>query len=475
MRRLRLGIAMGLLGTLGFGWFLPVAFADGPAPTRTPRCKQCGYPMVGLSIATDAVQRAGTHAAGCPMVAPRLPQGPLASPQSASPTLPSSQSGTAAMGAMTGAPGAGSTGTGGAAGGTGAGAGGTGAGAGGAAGGDGTTPGGTGTGAAGTGAADSGTGAPGLGTNVSGQAASQLTVFGDLSPLQAVSGLPGKPPVGRFATRGAAPPSFVKGFKIADNQSVLPVDRIYYDFNFFDNVNQPVNNRIQNGIQRVQIYRELIGGEKTFFDGQASVGVRLPINTITGDSPTGGVSTPTKTAINNINVYTKYLFYSDTATKTFAAAGLAVTIPTGPQNFAGASYVRNYNNPELQPYIGFQKTWDRLYFLGFEAINVPLNTHDVTTLYNDYALGYFVYRSQDKRDLIQGIAPTVEVHINNPLNHRDIFNVKDKAGAADIVDFTSGLNIFFKNKVQLGMAVVTPVTGPRPFSLESLAFLNVYF
>jgi hypothetical protein len=377
------------------------------------------------------------------------------------------------MDARTGAPGTGSTG-----------AGGTGATAGtgqpGAAGGAGATPDGTGTGAAGTGAAgtgaaDTGTGAPGLGTDVGGQSGSQLTVFGDLSPLQAVSGLPGKPPVGRFATRGAAPPSFVKGFKIADNQSVLPVNRIYYDFNFFDNVNQPVNNRIQNGIQRVQIYRELIGGEKTFFDGQASLGIRMPINTITADSPTGGVSTPTRTAINNINVYSKYLFYSNTETKTFAAGGLAVTIPTGPQNFGGASYVRNYNNPELQPYIGLQKTWDRFYFIGFEAINVPLNTHDVTTLYNDYALGYFVYRSQDKRDLIQGIAPTVEVHINTPLNHRDIFNAKDKAGSADIVDFTSGLNIFFKNKVQLGMAVVTPVTGPRPFSLESLAFLNVYF
>jgi hypothetical protein len=414
------------------------------------------------------------HAAGCPVVAPS-PQAPLATPQSASPTLPSSQSGTPGMGARTGAPGTGSTGTGGTPGGPGAGTGQPGAAGGAGATPDGTGSGAAGTGGAGTGAADSGTGAPGLGTDVSGQAASQLTVFGDLSPLQAVSNIPGKPPVGRFAARGAAPPSFVKGFKIADNQSVLPVDRIYYDFNFFDNVNQPVNQRLQNGIQRVQIYRQLLGGEKTFLDGQASIGVRVPINTITADSPTGGVSTPTRTAINNFNVYTKYLFYSDTATKTFAAGGLAITIPTGPQNFAGASYVQNYNNPELQPYIGFQKTWDRLYFLGFEAVNVPLNTHDVTTLYNDYALGYFVYRTQDRRDLIQGIAPTFEVHINDPLNHRDIFNPKDKAGAADIVDFTSGVNIFFKNKVQLGMAVVTPVTGPRPFSIESLAFLNVYF
>jgi hypothetical protein len=414
------------------------------------------------------------HAAGCPVVA-LSPPGPLATPQSVSPPLPSSQSGTPGMDARTGAPGTGSTGTGGTPSGPGAGTGQPGAAGGAGATPDGTGSGAAGTGGAGTGAADTGTGAPGLGTDVSGQAASQLTVFGDLSPLQAVSNIPGKPPVGRFATRGAAPPSFVKGFKIADNQSVLPVNRIYYDFNFFDNVNQPVNQRLQNGIQRVQIYRQLIGGEKTFFDGQASIGVRVPINTITADSPTGGVSTPTRTAINNFNVYTKYLFYSDTATKTFAAGGLAITIPTGPQNFAGANYVRNYNNPELQPYIGLQKTWDRFYFLGFEAVNVPLNTHDVTTLYNDYALGYFVYRTQDKRDLIQGIAPTLEVHINDPLNHRNIFSAKDKAGSADIVDFTSGLNIFFKNKVQLGMAVVTPITGPRPFSIEALTFLNVYF
>lgn len=182
-----------------------------------------------------------------------------------------------------------------------------------------------------------------------------------------------------------------------------------------------------------------------------------------------------RTAINNINVYSKYLFYSNAETKTYAAGGLAMTIPTGPTNFAGASYVRNFNNPELQPYLGFQKTWDRVYVIGFEAIDVPLNPHDVTWLYNDYAVGYFVYRSTDKRDLIQGIAPTFEAHINDPLNHRDVFNFKDKAGSADIVDFTAGLNVWFKGKVQLGMAVVTPVTGPRPFSLEALSFLNMYF
>ena len=304
----------------------------------------------------------------------------------------------------------------------------------------------------------------------------RLAVFGDLSPLQPVHIRTAPNPGGNptLGARGVAPPTFVRGFKIADNQSPLPVNRVYYDFNYFDNVWQKVNQTEQNGIDRVRIYRQLIGGEKTFWDGYASIGVRLPINTITADSSTGQ-STPTKTAINNFSVYTKFLFYSNQETKTFASWGVAGTIPTGPQSFGGANYVRNYNNFDIQPYLGFQKSWDKFYFLAFEAVNVPLNSHDVTTLYNDYSLGYFIFRSQDKSSFIQAIAPTLELHVNVPLNHRNIYNFNDKAGSADVVDFTYGLNVFFRERAQLGLGVVTPVSGPRPFSLEALAFLNFYF
>lgn len=468
MRHLRLDIAAATIAAIGLVYpSIGRSQATTSTPGRTQRCRQCGHALVGISLSTDPILRARLHGANCPLARNPAPAGALPSPQG----TPSGQSGEPGGGGAGGAAGA-------------AGATGAGAGAGGG--------GGAGAGAAGTNPAD---GPVNLGGNqgLRSADADAPVVFGDLSPLQAVSRLPGVAPGGNLpggspggrlpggppgsgnGTRSAAPPGFVRGFKIADNQSVRPVDRVYYDFNFFDNVWQKVNERNQNGINRIQIYRHLLGAEKTFLDGQASVGVRLPINTITANGAAGGQPTPTSTAINNFSVYTKYLFYTDTVNKIYLSAGVAGTIPTGPRNFGGARYVQNYNSFEIQPYVGYQKSWKNLYLLGFEAINVPLNTHDVTTIYNDIAIGYYVYRAPQKTNLIQAIAPAFETHVNVPLNHRDVYNIRDRAGTADIVDLTYGLNTYFKGKTLLGIGAVMPVTGPRPFSLEAVAFLNVFF
>ena len=61
-------------------------------------------------------------------------------------------------------------------------------------------------------------------------------------------------------------------------------------------------------------------------------------------------------------------------------------------------------------------------------------------IYNDLGVGYYVFRSRDSRDWLTGMAPTFELHVNNPLNHRDPFNRFDLAGSPDSVDLTFGLN-----------------------------------
>ena len=98
-------------------------------------------------------------------------------------------------------------------------------------------------------------------------------------------------------------------------------------------------------------------------------------------------------------------------------------------------------------------------------------------LYQDLGLGYYIYRNKDpnSRGLIKAVAPTFEVHVNTPTNHRDVFNPRDIAGTAVVVDLTSGLNIFMGKRTLLSLGVVDPVTGPRPFSLEALAQLNVFY
>jgi hypothetical protein len=265
----------------------------------------------------------------------------------------------------------------------------------------------------------------------------------------------------------------VRSFKIANNQTPFPVDRITYSFNFFDYVNQSVNQRFQVPISHMRAYQHNWGFEKTFWDQNASFGMRIPLNTLNGNSNVSGLG-QNATSLGDLSMYFKYAFWMDRAAGRVFSGGMALTAPTGPAQFAGAPYLRAVHYTMLQPYIAFQWTFDRLYLIGFSAVDVPTG-HDVTMYYNDLGLGYYAFRNEDPEGLIQMIAPIFETHVNTPLTHRDVFNARDIAGTADVVNLTEGLSIFFRNRSVLSMGIVNPVTGPRPFSLEALVLFNMYF
>ena len=96
-------------------------------------------------------------------------------------------------------------------------------------------------------------------------------------------------------------------------------------------------------------------------------------------------------------------------------------------------------------------------------------------IYNDLAVGYFVIRNQDSNQWLTALAPTFELHVNNPLNHRDPFNRFDLAGSPDTVDLTFGLNFGIKNTAVLTAAFVTPVSSPKPFDSEAILMLNIFY
>ena len=73
------------------------------------------------------------------------------------------------------------------------------------------------------------------------------------------------------------------------------------------------------------------------------------------------------------------------------------------------------------------------------------------------------------------IAPTFEVHVTDPLNHRNPYSLRDPAGMTDIVNLTYGLNIGIFERTLITFGVVTPVTSPKPFDFEAMAFLNYFF
>jgi hypothetical protein len=218
----------------------------------------------------------------------------------------------------------------------------------------------------------------------------------------------------------------------------------------------------------------LFGIEKTFLDGDASIGLRLPLNTLDAESGIPGLG-GSSTDLGDLTVIFKYALWQDRQTGDVFSAGLAVTAPTGPSSFAGSDTVTSFHDTTLQPFVGYRWHWEDVFVHGFTAVDVPTDSNDVTMLYNDVGLGYYLYRSRACDRLLTAIVPTFEVHVNTPLNHRGAFRANDPAATPDVVDLTMGATLEFNRRSTLAAALVTPVTGPRPFDFEVLVQLNIRF
>ena len=177
------------------------------------------------------------------------------------------------------------------------------------------------------------TGGAGFGGGL-GAAAEALPMIGDMSPIRTnATGVGPPPPPG---SRGASLPyPSVRGFKVSENMSPRPQDRFFYNFNYYNNVNATINAYNQVPIEHLKAYRHLFGWEKTFNEGKGSIGLRLPLNTLTADPTMQGLSTPTRTAMGNLTVFAKYILEQNPRTGSLASVGLAVTVPTGPGDSPG--------------------------------------------------------------------------------------------------------------------------------------------
>ena len=258
-----------------------------------------------------------------------------------------------------------------------------------------------------------------------------------------------------------------RGYKMADNQSPRPQDRAFIAFNYFDDLRQASG----SDLRQVKVYREFFGLEKTFFEGQASVGLRMPLNTISARSSVPGQG-GTSTGVGDLTAFFKGILWEDRTSGSLLSAGLAVTPPTGPSNFAGASFASSHLTTSLQPFVGFIANRGDWFVQGFSGANIPTDSRIVMMYYNDIGAGYFLYRAGEPDAFLSAVVPTLEVHVNTPLNHRA---TPAGPGTPYVVDLTFGSSFLLGSRAVLSAGVVTPVTGPRPYELETVALLNVFF
>jgi hypothetical protein len=207
-----------------------------------------------------------------------------------------------------------------------------------------------------------------------------------------------------------------------------------------------------------------------------SVGIRLPIDNVYARSSVPNITQGgNATSTGDLTVYIKHIFAINRETGSVASGGIAISPQTGPNSFANATYLAKSNTTTFQPFFAYLFRRDRFYLQGFFALDVPVDPAQPTLIYNDIGMGYFVYRDDTYTNFITGIAPTVEIHVNSPMNHSGAYNRSDNNGTPDIVNITTGLNTRFRQNSVLTMGVITPVTGPHPFTVEATILFNYYF
>jgi hypothetical protein len=252
--------------------------------------------------------------------------------------------------------------------------------------------------------------------------------------------------------------------KIVENESPAPQDRIYTSYNYYNDVDR----RLNPAPSQENVHRELVGFEKTFLNGDASIGFRLPFYELYGDD------IGNRAVVGDLNIIFKYAAYNNRETGNIASVGLVVTAPTGADLQPAGIGAPNIHPTLFQPYVsGIYKLSKELYIQGFSSIDVPTDDRDVTLLSNDIGVGYFLYRDCSGDRLITAVVPTVELHVNTPLNHRGALS--EPVGASDLVDMTFGASFGIGRDSYLTLAAGLPLTGPQPFSIEAQVLFNWRF
>lgn len=308
----------------------------------------------------------------------------------------------------------------------------------------------------------------------------------DLSAVAPQSLLAGSGETTAFAPNMFGDSSSVSAFnssaKIAENESPRPLDRLFFSFNYYNNVDRSILSTTASSIHNVQSFRYTFGAEKTFLDGGFSVGLRAPINTLDADGRVnrgrfGTIASPgfTDTEFGDLSVILKGVLAQNRETGSLISTGLAVTTATGPRHFpsapAGGLLINGQRGTSFQPFLGALWSSGNFFVHGFSAIEIPTTRSDALLLFDDIGVGYYVYRNGEGDRLLTAIVPTFEVHVNDPLRDRG----GAKNGGPDIIDLTAGATFEFSRSAALGVGFVTPVTGPKPFDFEILTHLNVRF
>lgn len=273
------------------------------------------------------------------------------------------------------------------------------------------------------------------------------------------------------ASVGGLPLNVIRGpLKIGENESPRPQDRIYVAYNFFYDVNPTLS---VAGLPITNVHRETLGVEKTFLDGNASVGLRVPLLQVSGAQNIQRQSAGDLSLIFKYALINEIIQDPDGSLRpgNLLSTGLVVTAPTG-QTAAYTSDFPVVHSTVIQPWIGAIYVRGNLFLQGFTSVAVPTDSSDTTFFFNSLQIGYQAYTAP-MGSFVNSVSPIFEVHVNTPLNNRGITRLP--VGSFDVVSVTGGVTVGLGSRSYLNIGTNTPLSGPKPYGIEAIAQLNFYY
>jgi hypothetical protein len=240
-------------------------------------------------------------------------------------------------------------------------------------------------------------------------------------------------------------------FKVAENVSPIPRDRIFFNFNHFRNALVDINRQQQS------LNRFTFGFEKTFLEGLGSIETRLPLADGLNSRQVRDLADQTASEWGNLAIAFKLNLLS--GSNYIIVGGASMTFPTGDDfeliDFAGQTEpaVRIKNEAiHLAPYIGGLIQGDQYFLQGFIQTDFDLEGNavfrhsffegrlqDQNLLFIDAALGRWLYR--DPNQIVSGICAIGELHYTSTINDTDeVAGFTNPHNRMDILNATAAVH-----------------------------------
>jgi hypothetical protein len=288
-------------------------------------------------------------------------------------------------------------------------------------------------------------------------------------------------------------------FKIADSNSPIPVDRVFFNYNHFHNALTTVDGR------ETHLDRGVLGLEMATSNLMSSFEIRLPFASGLSSTQTfSQTADNTGAEFGNLSMAVKQLMCQTPTMR--HSVGFGIVVPTAEESVVFDAFGRRFATVEneavyLQPFTGLLWTPNDQFFVqlfGQLDVDCSGNTvrldqtgqqgviQDQYLLFADASFGYWLYHDAN-HGIITGVAPMLELHYTTTLSDTDVLTFTTQSGLPntvsnpdnrlDVLNITGGVRLEIQSDSFLTIAAVAPLRddGDHLFDAEvSAQYIRFY-